>query len=131
VPIPATIVNGLRVIAEQKAKSPLWTPDKPVYFTRIVELVLDDGSTIQGCKVADCTFTGSVGSVRSHLSRHSDTDGAPRPAKDQLLKLTTTELLEKAAAADHIAKDRDRWRARATKAERKLRSIQNALRPAT
>ncbi|MEV6421815.1 hypothetical protein [Streptomyces sp. NPDC051662] len=101
-----------------------------MYFTRIVELLLDDGSTVHGCKVEDCTFTGNLGQVRAHLSVHKDASEPAPPAKDRLLELTTAQLLEKAAAVDRIVKDRDRWKNRATTAERKLKSIQNALRPA-
>ncbi|MFI1189227.1 hypothetical protein [Streptomyces californicus] len=50
--------------------------------------------------------------------------------KGTLLKLTTAELLQKAAAADRIAKDRDRWKGRALTAEGQLSSLRNLLRPA-
>ncbi|MFJ1662266.1 MULTISPECIES: hypothetical protein [Streptomyces] len=50
--------------------------------------------------------------------------------KGTLLKLTTAELLEKAAAADRIAKERDRWKGRAVTAERQLNNLRNLLRPA-
>ncbi|GLF98261.1 hypothetical protein [Streptomyces yaizuensis] len=102
-----------------------------MYFTRIAELLLDDGSTVHGCKVTDCTFTGSVGEVRAHLAAHKDTSDPAPPARSQLLGLTTAQLLEKAAAADRITKDRDRWKSRALTAERKLKSIHHALRSAT
>ncbi|MFF8786884.1 hypothetical protein [Streptomyces sp. NPDC015125] len=127
--ITATTVNGLRVIDEMKTKSPLSTDEKTIYFTRIVCLVLEDKSAVHGC--TECTFTGSLGAVRLHLgAQHPKAvSTVPRVSRDQLMGLSATQLLEKAASAERNARDRDYWKRRARKAEGKLRSIHATTAP--
>lgn len=64
----ATHVGGHEVVAAEPVRSPLWKPDRPVMFRNILELLLDDGTTLHGC--AHCDYTcEKVGQVRNHLTK--------------------------------------------------------------
>ena len=141
----ATSVNGRKVITSEAALSPMKTKTgKDISFSRIVRLLLDDGTTVHGCR--ECEFTEPrLASVRAHLRSHRPTERPaetptrqkPKPAEDSLNgvgDLTLRELLAlgqratgTADALDRMTQDRNEWKARAHKAERELGTIRRLL----
>ncbi|KAB2344833.1 hypothetical protein [Actinomadura rudentiformis] len=64
-------IDGLRVIENEPAVSPLSKPGKPVYFQQIRELLLEDGSARFRC--VHCPETSErLGKIRRHLSTHAN-----------------------------------------------------------
>lgn len=61
-------INGLLVVETEKVPSPLHKPERPVYFTRIEKVLLEDDTERYACKV--CGESGdSVGAIRNHLKQ--------------------------------------------------------------
>jgi hypothetical protein len=126
-----TTVDGVAVIAEEQVESPLSTPERPIYFTRIKRFLLANETTVFGC--SECGFTGATWHVvRGHLTtNHSDR----KPRSETVpLGMTLGELLEQERRAAHLANqverlldERDEWKARAKEAERDLAAIRKAL----
>ncbi|PKW15955.1 hypothetical protein [Saccharopolyspora spinosa] len=117
------IVNGRRVITDEPTLAPIAARNgSPVYWQQIRTLVLDGGEVTYGC--AHCDYTNpNPASVRPHLNRHR---------KDKKTKAangndSVAQVLAQLAKLDEIAKDRDRWKQRAQKAERDLRAIRRAI----
>lgn len=140
----AAMVNGRAVVATEPAASPLVNKSGPVLFTRIVRLLLDDGSESFGC--TECDFSDArLGVVRQHVGRAHGPDGpadkpapkngrTPPTAKDHHLSLTIGELLDAGRqvaamteAIERLANDRDQWKDRARKAEKRLQTLRTAL----
>lgn len=135
----ATVVDGKAVVATEPAISPLSTDEKPVHFKQFVRLLLDDESEVYGC--VHCDFTDAAWTrVRSHLGIHGNGRRSGRPRKEpvladsEVLALTLGELIERARQAEHridvvlqLQEDRDRWKARAKDAERRLNVLRTAL----
>ncbi len=139
-------VNGVKVIDVLLAESPVKTPTgRTIHFKRMVELVLEDGSTVYGC--TECDYTDSaLGRIRSHLSREHWTRPVPRKvtggarrsrpaATVDVAGLSVADLLNSAAtqiealndALQRVAEDRNTWKARALKAERAMAKLKGLL----
>jgi hypothetical protein len=135
----ATTVDGRAVIATEKVETGLSKPGKPVYFTRILRLLLDDGSDVHGC--TECDFTAPEWtSVRPHLGSHNGSYNGGRARKQKtappadVMALSLAELVDRALRADvqfdvvmKIQEDRDHWKTRAKDAEKRLSTLRNAL----
>lgn len=65
----ATEVDGHQVVDATPVKSPLWRPDKEVFFHNTLELMLDDGTVVMGCKYCDYTDE-KIGRIRTHQSHY-------------------------------------------------------------
>jgi hypothetical protein len=129
-------VDGIPVIADEAVETPLSTPDRPVYFTRIRRLLLANESTVYGC--TECEFTSdTMPMVRGHLTRlHKEpkSGGTPPAPVSSALSMTVGELLEQAnqiasllTSIERLAGDRDEWKGRARKAEGDLAAVRKAL----
>ncbi|MFB6881266.1 hypothetical protein ACFCY8_10570 [Streptomyces noursei] len=65
----ATHVNGVAVIADEPALSPISRPGINVTFDQIRHLLLADGSETYGCR--HCTYVSdNINSIRPHLKAH-------------------------------------------------------------
>ncbi|WP_370944051.1 hypothetical protein AB5J62_33760 [Amycolatopsis sp. cg5] len=122
----ATEVDGLAVVADEPRPAPF--KDKggnPIYQPQTRVLTLADGSVVYGC--AHCDYTNrNPNSIRPHLSRHNSrrkTNGSAPGA----LSLPLAELMERLEKLDEITEDRDAWKSRALRAERRLKQLRNAL----
>jgi hypothetical protein len=125
--VTATHVNGLAVIADEPALSPITTgAGAPIYFQQIRQLLLEDDSTAYGC--VHCDFAaGSINAVRPHLRKHRE-QPSPKTRQPKLSELTLGELLKRLDEHTRVAADRDSWKARALKAERNLGILRKTLR---
>lgn len=123
----ATHVNGVAVIADEPALSPITTGGgKPIHFHQIRKLLLEDESIAFGC--VHCDFAGgSINAVRPHLNKHR-TQVTAKNTRPKLRDLTLTELLKRLDELERITADRDGWRTRALKAEGQLRGLRKTLR---
>jgi hypothetical protein len=84
-PSRVTEIDGKLVVADEAAISPLSTPDRPVIFRRIRELLLDDGSTVFRC--AQCPETDErLAVIRYHLREHNPAGGGQGAASDAKAK---------------------------------------------
>lgn len=121
----ATVVDGKKVIADEGAPSPV---GNGLTFKSIRTLLLDDGSTIFGC--VDCDYTAEkTGSVRSHRVKHAKKPRRPAVgSKSSTVVGLARELERLSSELEQVGEDRDRWKARATKAERSLETLRRALR---
>lgn len=119
----ATRVNGLAVVADEAAESPLpKRPDgSPVLYKRMRRLLLEDGSEVFGCAL--CDLTGELAVVRMHLKVHAE----PKQARPRVDLSDLMDLARRLQAVDRIQADRDEWRDRALKAEGELRKLRKAL----
>jgi hypothetical protein len=134
----ATSVNGLAVLADEPAPSPL--SDKAggqVYFKQIRSLLLENGAITYGC--AHCDYTAdSPASVRPHLNKHIEktpkktapVTPADSPQRIDPTAITLADLLRQVTALNQAIDERDQWKARARKAEQDLATIQRAIRNA-
>lgn len=143
-------VNGLKVVESEPLMSPVKTPHgKPVYFRRIVTLLLEDGSTMLGC--TECDYTdAAAGRVRHHLTINHWNRDVPRKlngfeaaANDRrhaastavdTATLSVADLLNSAtrlqALSDAVARmteERNEWKARALKAERAMATLRKLV----
>lgn len=124
--------TAMTVIAEEPVESPLSTPEKPMFFTRIRRLLLADETTVYAC--GECDFTApSVGAVRVHLRTHK-TSGGGNGHKQTPLDLTLGELLEQHRRAETLAATVDRqaaelraWKVRARDAEQDLETLRRVF----
>jgi hypothetical protein len=132
----ATKVDTHAVIATEPVESPLSRPGKTIMFTRVVKLLLDDGTTTYGCTECDAT-ADKMASVRAHLRIHSNRPKAVavsgRVSAD-LGDMSVADLLASARrieamgdALESVSRDRNEWRARAMKAERSLATLRKLL----
>ncbi|MBO2464476.1 hypothetical protein [Actinomadura violacea] len=72
-------IDGLAVVADEAALSPLSKPGKPIIFHRIRELLLEDGTVRYRC--IECAETSrQLGKIRYHLRTHLRPDTA-RPSR--------------------------------------------------
>lgn len=72
-------VNGIEVIATEAVLSPLSTPEKPVRFKNILQLLLADETTVYGCGKEGCEFTDEKpGRVRLHFRSHDGLEAQVR-----------------------------------------------------
>jgi hypothetical protein len=136
-----TEVDGHSVIAVEPVASPLSTPERPVWFSRINRLLLADDSVVYGCAVDDCGYAAdAVGQVRSHLRVHRKPRKAAVAAEKvkreagNALDMTIRQLLALADAnqalngtVSRLIDDRNEWKARARKAEASLAVLRKAL----
>lgn len=82
----AAAVAGKKVIEAEPTKSPLWTPQRPIFFVNCMELLLEDGSTIYGCRFCDFTEE-KVGRIRTHQTKECvHNPNPPSKAKAEVLK---------------------------------------------
>jgi hypothetical protein len=115
----ATHVDGVEVIADEPAQSPITSRDgKPVHFKQIRELLLADGATVYGCVHCDYTSPG-IGSIRPHLGKHKNGKDAD--------EISLSQLLARIAEIEKVTAERDEWKARALKAEGSLKVLRDAL----
>lgn len=142
----ATTVDGRKVITTEAALSPMKTKTgKDIAFSRILRLLLDDGTTVHGCR--ECDFTEPrLASVRAHLRSHGpqtqpEAKPVPEPRSRRatpdlngLTHLTIAELLAMgqrsagtAEALDRMTDDRNKWKSEATALKRDLTTIRRAL----
>lgn len=113
-------VKGRRVIAQERVQTKLG-----LYYRRVVELLLEDETTVFAC--TECDYTAAkAGQVGQHLVTHKPEGRAPvgngrraRGSSDAITALIRE--LEK------VGSDRDAWKARARKAERSLDALRKAL----
>lgn len=63
----ASVVDGHEVIATEQVPSNLWTPERQVYWSSVLKLLLDNDTTTFGCTMCDFTAEKS-GQVRYHVS---------------------------------------------------------------
>lgn len=124
----ATLVNDMDVVATHPIVAPISKPDRPVYYRRIVELELSDGSRVIGCVECD-HVTDKVGSARIHLrTEHPEQvthgDGTPGGWK----KLTLGEAVKAAGELERVRAELYAWRTRAQRAEQDLATIKRVMR---
>lgn len=126
----ATTVNGLAVVSDEAGVAPFTDrAGNPVVQPQTRVLTLEDGSVVYGCLHCDYISTNK-NSVRPHLGKHnSHRRNGNRHLADALSvrDMSLTDLLERLDHLDRTTADRDKWRARALKAERRLSSLRNAL----
>ena len=134
-------VDGRAVVAEERVESPISTPSRPVHFTRVVRLLLDDDSVVYGCTECEYTTETWFGVARGHLPRaHPKTDAksearqAEAPPSLDPSSISLADLLGAANqvtlisdALERVVADRDQWRTRAMKAERALATLRKVL----
>ncbi len=97
----ATTVNGQAVMASEPVESPISRPGRPVFFPRILRLLLADETETLGCK--ECDFVDPrIGRVRVHLREHKveEPEAQPTPEPRGLKGLTVDELVSRARQAD-------------------------------
>ena len=127
----ATHVNGNEVVADEPALSPLSTPDKPIYYKQIRQLLLGDGTVLFGC--AHCDFTTPVMfRVRPHLRRHADILATVKVDTVDDVMVVLREAIDKQnvgllTAIERLSGERDEWKSRALKAEKSLATLRKAL----
>jgi hypothetical protein len=120
----ATVVNGLEVLADEPTEAPMRSrAGTPVMWQQTRTLLLEDGSTVYGC--VHCDYTNeNVNSIRPHLNKHRTS----ATSVDRFGELTLAEVMRRLAEFDEVSIDREAWKARATRAERSLSTLRNALR---
>jgi len=132
----ATEVDGKKVIAVQPAKSQV--PDKNGTshdFKRIVEMLLEDETTVYGCSDGDCTFTSKTsGGVAWHLGKLHPKDAKPLvpmgPVPMTEFKDDTLAEILRLARRGRLAKDSTEVRvlkARVAELEDKLAAAQTYI----
>lgn len=136
-------IDGLRVLEREPVESPLSTPERPIYFTRILRLLLEDGSELFGCGAEGCEeVRETVQAVSVHLGvEHPDPEKARIKSTDPLdmtlrevtevigdMKELRTENIRLTRENDRLKRDRNEWKARAKDAESDLTVIRNAIR---
>lgn len=129
--------TSIPVIAEERVETPLSTPERPMYFTRIKRLLLADESTIYAC--TECDYTAdSPAKVRPHLAVHGEGRKARSNGHGPDLSVTLGELLEAHRRAEVLmatvarqADDLADWRDRARRAERDLETLRRVFNGAT
>lgn len=115
---------GRAVIADEPTRSPISDHNgRVVYWQQIRTLTLDDGSTAYGC--AHCEYASrNVRSIRPHLGKHN----RRRSARGQVPgDMSLNTLVEQLSTLTQVQADLDRWKARALKAEKSLRTLRNTL----
>lgn len=125
-----TSYNGLAVVRDEPGVAPFKTKaGEPVIQPQTRVLTLEDGSVIYGC--LHCEYIShNQHSIRPHLGKHNS---RRRNGNTHLVDalsvrdMSLSDLLERLDHLDRITADRDRWRQRALKAERRLSSLRNAL----
>lgn len=132
---PVRLVDGLRVIADDPAPSPLPTKagGTTITYRFLRILTLEDGAKVFGC--GDCLFTGTRGEVQKH--RYDDHD-APRPGRRaadapipaDLAEMTIGEMWEMRGQiagwgrlVTELEVKADEWRTRALAAEAWQRKV--------
>ncbi|MGW1976458.1 hypothetical protein [Streptomyces sp. NPDC001889] len=135
----ATHVNGIAVVVDQPAESPISRPGVNVVFEKIRHLLLADGAEMYGCSLCDYTSENKL-SIRPHLKVHKPrTPDAPKPKKKaqvvipspatvpangtrrvggDLASLSLGQLVEQAQLTDQMRHQRDVARAEAEAARR-------------
>lgn len=114
----ATVVNGLAVVKDEPQVAPFRDRGgNPIYQPQTRVLTLADGTVVYGC--VHCDYTSSnVNSVRPHLNKHR------KPAEPVAKNSSAlTDLVRQLNRAEEC----DDWKARALRAERRLRQLRNAL----
>lgn len=117
----ATVVNGLAVVKDEPQVAPFRDrAGNPIYQPQTRVLTLVDGSVVYGC--AHCDYSSpNVHSVRPHLNKHR------RPAEpgktNSALNTSLTDLVRQLNKAEEC----EVWKARALRAERRLKQLRNAL----
>jgi hypothetical protein len=121
----ATVVNGLEVLADEPTEAPMRDRSgRPVVWQQTRTLLLEDGSTVYGC--VHCDYTNeNVNSIRPHLNKHRTNTVT---SVDRFGELPLAEVMRRLAEFDEVSIDREAWKARATRAERSLSTLRNALR---
>jgi hypothetical protein len=134
--VTATKVDGQLVIETEPVESPLSTPDRPVVFTRIMRLLLEDGREFYGCADGDCDYADlKMGNVRAHLKAHRTPAAKAAATRDATFEdMTIGEVLAIAetygalnGALERMTEDRNAWKARARKAEASLATLKKVL----
>ncbi|MER6123284.1 hypothetical protein ACWDBD_40950 [Streptomyces sp. NPDC001118] len=138
-------INGLKVIEWERAETPRSTPENPRYYEEVLKVLLEDGSITYVCGWQGCTFTrASASGVWPHLKAHKKkepTAAAVTAAPVNVADLPVSVVLERAQMAeqyrterdaalrklDKATKDLNEWKPRAKKAERQLKTIENAF----
>jgi hypothetical protein len=126
----ATIVNGQAVIADEPTASPI--KDKAgnyVLWQKVRTLLLEDGDTVYGCLLCDYTSPNSL-SIRPHLNAHSTKQRSPRGTKTTAKladELSLADLLGKVGELEKVTTERNEWKARAQKAEKKLQLLRETF----
>ncbi|MFJ8677358.1 hypothetical protein [Streptomyces sp. NPDC093589] len=143
----ATHVNGVAVLIDEPAPSPISRPGVDVTFDQIRHLLLADGTETYGC--VHCPYVAdNISSVRAHLKAHSSKPrgqvrkvsksassavaAAPRnrtaatplrkpaPAARDLSSLSLGELVERAQLTEQMRVQRDAAREEAAQARRSV-----------
>ncbi|MEU6331473.1 hypothetical protein ABZ851_29980 [Streptomyces sp. NPDC047049] len=143
----ATHVNGVAVIIDEPAPSPISRPGADVTFDQIRHLLLADGAETYGC--LHCPYVSeNISSVRGHLKAHSSkpkgqvrkaskpatptvkaapTNPAkatprrnPAQAARDLASLSLGELVERAQLTEQMRAQRDAAREQAAQAYRSV-----------
>ncbi len=124
----ATEVGGVAVVSDEPREAPFRdNGGNTIYQPQTRVLTLVNGAVVFGC--VHCDYTSpNANSIRPHLGKHN---GRPRKsagsgAKDSL-NLPLAELMARLDTLTAVTEDRDAWRTRALKAEKKLRQARNAL----
>jgi hypothetical protein len=123
----ATEVNGLAVVTDEPHQAAF--TDKagnPVLQRQTRVLTLEDNTVVYGC--AHCDYTSrNPNSIRPHLGKHNARRRNTAQAALTGREMSLADVLERLATVDALTSDRDKWRARAMKAERRLTALRNAL----
>lgn len=125
-------VGTLVVIADEPTASPDLRDSAGgvIFWQRTRTLLLEDGSTVYGCSVCDYT-SPNMRSIRPHLQKHSRRVRATDPPRSEdpasLGEQVRAQLLAARKRVTDAEADRDRWRARAQKAEKALATMRRAL----
>ncbi|MET8768237.1 MULTISPECIES: hypothetical protein [unclassified Streptomyces] len=141
----ATCINGIEVVEDQPAQSPLTRPGVYVVFDKIRHLLLADGSEWYGCALCDYT-SQNKNSILPHLKAHApkkeptakaaraiasvrpNRGAASSPSMRRtssrrtggnLASLTLGELVERAQLTEQMREQRDAARAELKAAARR------------
>jgi hypothetical protein len=123
----ALYVNGMRVISVHPVQSSISKAgQKPIYYTRVEQYLLEDGSVTFGCKVCDFT-DDSMMTVRTHVGVAHPTHPRRSHITTRAGDLTIRQLMELVDKAETIRAERDGYRDRAKKAETELAKYESVL----
>ncbi|WP_328973593.1 hypothetical protein [Streptomyces sp. NBC_00239] len=140
------ILNGLEVIEFEFAETPRSTPENPRYYKEVLKVLLSDGTVVYNCVWQNCEFTRPKASgVWPHVKAHKNQTRAPKataePSEIDVDGLPLAEVIERARKAtwysvqldaalkklDKATHEVEKWKPRATAAEKQLATIRNAF----
>ncbi|WP_103339887.1 C2H2-type zinc finger protein [Amycolatopsis sp. CA-126428] len=125
----ATEVDGVAVVSDEPREAPFRdNGGNTIYQPQTRVLTLANGTVVYGCQHCDYT-SPNPNSIRPHLGKHTGRTrkSTATPSARDSLNLPLAELMARLDTLTAVTEDRDAWRTRALKAEKKLRQARNAL----